>query len=503
VEVPADIHRQFKNAEDIALHQLIAKNAGIRRARGEFVLATNPGIVLSAELMRFLAERRLEQRTIYRIDRHDVSSDIPGGATSDQLLAFCESHVLRVFTAEGAFPFDPDGLRALEETDIVEGDAGIRFGAGWYPVDDSGGEPFRWMAKEAEIVIHRPAGAGPRLIMDAETGPSAGTGPLVLEVLDAPGSLLTSAEVCGRCQLSLQIPNQVSMATFRFRIQGGGVPLERDPRILDLRFFRLLWEEGTQSTKSSDAPVADSARETSIQVRSIDPREIQLALNAGAGSNLETLEVNLTDAEGNSLFRSAADRIRPAQTSEYLLTLNLGFKFSGAGSLETPQAAAQPDLGWLLEVWESNPGEDWASSIASPSQFAQQMRNAAYLHTTRCGDFTLLSRDDWFALRGYPEFPIWPVHLGALLCYAAHHAGIREAIFGEPMRIFRIEDASGDSWTRAGEKQRMARMEVKGVNALQQAEVVRWIDRMRRFNAPAIFSQGNWGLADVDLPETT
>ena len=213
VEVPADVHRQFKNAEDIALHQLIAKNAGIRRARGEFVLATNPGIVLSAELMRFLAERRLEQRTIYRIDRHDVSSDIPGGATSDQLLAFCESHMLRVFTAEGAFPLDADGLRALDEKDIAGPDAGIRFGAGWYPVDGSGAEPFRWMAKEAEMVIHRPAGAGPRLIMHAETGPSAGTGRLVLEVLDSRGSLLTSAEVCGRCQLRLHSQSRGSAQT--------------------------------------------------------------------------------------------------------------------------------------------------------------------------------------------------------------------------------------------------------------------------------------------------
>jgi hypothetical protein len=503
VGVPAEVHRQFKNAKDIVLHQMIAKNVGIRRARGEFVLATNPGIVLSSELMRLLAERRLEQRTIYRIDRHDVSSDIPGGATADQLLAFCESHVLRVFTAEGAFPLDPDGLRALEEQDIVGGDAGIRFGAGWYPVEGGGVRAFRWMAKEAEIVIHRPAGAGPRLIMDVETGPSAGTGRLVLEVLDPRGSLLTSADVCGRCQLSLHIPHQVSMAAFRFRIQGGGVPLQRDLRILDLRFFGLQWQGGTPSTESSDAPVADSTGETNIQVRSIDPREIQLALNAGAGSSLETLEVNLTDSEGNALFRLAADRIRLSQTSAYLLTLNLGFKFSGAGSLEAPKVAEEQDPAWLLEVWESRPGEDWESSFVSPSPFAPQMRNAAYLHTTRCGDFTLLSRDDWFALRGYPEFPIWPAHLGALLCYAAHHAGIREVTLCEPMRIFRIEDASGDSWTRAGEKQRTARMEAKGVNALQQAEVVRWIDRMRRFNAPAIFSQCNWGLADVELPETT
>jgi len=80
------------------------------------------------------------------------------------------------------------------------------------------------------------------------------------------------------------------------------------------------------------------------------------------------------------------------------------------------------------------------------------------LHTNGCGDFTLLSRDDWFALRGYPEFPIWPMHLDSLLCYAAHHAGIKEVVLREPMRIFHIEHRSGAGWTPEGEKERLARI---------------------------------------------
>jgi len=43
------------------LYQMIAKNAGIRRARGEYVLATNIDILFSSELACFFAARRLQR----------------------------------------------------------------------------------------------------------------------------------------------------------------------------------------------------------------------------------------------------------------------------------------------------------------------------------------------------------------------------------------------------------------------------------------------------------
>src|SRR5208282_5084177 len=47
IEVPAAIHRRYRNADGLALYQMIAKNAGIRRARGKFILATNIDILFS------------------------------------------------------------------------------------------------------------------------------------------------------------------------------------------------------------------------------------------------------------------------------------------------------------------------------------------------------------------------------------------------------------------------------------------------------------------------
>jgi hypothetical protein len=129
------------------------------------------------------------------------------------------------------------------------------------------------------------------------------------------------------------------------------------------------------------------------------------------------------------------------------------------------------------------------------------MRNPAYLHTNACGDFTLLSRASRFALRGYPELPIWPMHLDALVCYAAYHAGNREIILPEPMRIFHIEHHSGAGWSPADEQELAGRISGTGVPQLSYAEFVSWVNEMRKRNAPVIFNGPDWGLAGMALAE--
>jgi hypothetical protein len=156
---------------------------------------------------------------------------------------------------------------------------------------------------------------------------------------------------------------------------------------------------------------------------------------------------------------------------------------------------------WSLQPISTRPGVDWGSSREAPSPFAAEMRDAAFLHTNACGDFTLLSREDWFAMRGYPEFPISPMHIDALFCYAAHHAGVREFILREPMRMFHIQHSSGAGWIPEGEAERSARVESKGVMEVNYRDWVRWVDQMRRFNAPMIFTKENWGLGGMVLPE--
>jgi hypothetical protein len=503
IEVSREIHDRLPNAATIPLHQMIAKNAGIRRARGQFVLATNLDIIFSAELMQFLGERRLERGKMYRMDRTDVASNIPAGATVDELLAFCKSHMRRIFAREGVMQLSGNGRRVLEDEDIVEPGEGIWFGSGWHAIEKSDRRPYRWAEPEAEIVFERPPEAAPRLLMDAEVGPSAGGWPLVVEVVSPSGRVLTSAKVDGTCKLRLHIPDHLSSGTLRLRLQGRKLPLARTPRFLMLRVFGLKWEvlpkwlAGVSLVRGTQ-----SAREATALVRSAESRTVQVAIRPGPDSGLETVEVNLTDPAGNVVFH-AGDRL-PAVSgnqdeAEYLLSLNLGFKLSGGPA----GGECASDIDWLLEVLDTKPPVDWTLYPQAPAAGAAHIAHAAFLHISACGDFTLLSREDWFALRAYAEFPIWPMNIDLLFCYAAHHAGIGEVVLREPMRVYHIEHLSAAGWSPEGEEERAARIEAKGVTEIQFATATEWIDRMRRFNAPMIFTLKDWGLAGMALPETT
>lgn len=412
IEVPLEVHARFTNGTSIPLHQMIAKNVGIRRARGKFVLATNLDIIFSAQLMQFLAEHRLEEGCMYRIDRHDVARDTPESCSVQALLDFCESHMRRVFSREGEFPLSDNGLRKLEQPDIVAADAGIRFGRGWSPVESCGELRVRWIEREAELFVDGQKAQGSCLTLDADVGPSAGSSPVTIEIMDESRRRLARGILTGRSQIHLHIPTGIVCGKLVLSTRGSDVPLARHPRIVNLRALGIVWE-------SSSKPGGRASEE------------------------------------------------------------------------------------WQLEVVPAGPAFPWSGTFDAPSPFAHEMRNACYLHTNACGDFTLLSREDWFSLRGYPEFPIWPMHLDAMLCYAAHHAGIRECILREPMRIYHVEHSTGAGWTPEGEQARVARLAATGVAEMSYTTFTRWIDLMRRYNAPITFTMENWGLPGLLLPELT
>ena len=107
IEVPPAVHQCFKYSDTLPLFQMIAKNVGVRRAWGRFILATNMDILFSDEMARFLASGRLRTGRMYRVDRHDVRSDVPEGAPIEEQLAFCRSNIIRIHRK--------DGVRFLED----------------------------------------------------------------------------------------------------------------------------------------------------------------------------------------------------------------------------------------------------------------------------------------------------------------------------------------------------------------------------------------------------
>lgn len=411
IEVPPATHASFRNSAAIGLHQMIAKNVGIRRSHGEYVLATNLDIICSADLMRFFARHKLIPGVMYRMDRYDVSRDLPPHAPIDDLLEFCATHRLRLFAREGDFQLSAEGVRLQEADDIAPNDSGVHFGAGWSPVESSMGERYRWVGSEAELWIE-PRGAGTRGIrLSAEVGPSAGFDPVAIEIADEKGSLLAEGEARGRCQLQAEFSESAVLSgRLLVRTRGRNLPLSSHPRIVNLRVFSV------------------------------------------------------------ELHRQSHPQ--------------LGSECRGS-----------------FRVIDSSPAFDWATSFSAPSPHANQMKNSAHLHANAAGDFTLLSRENWFALRGYAEFPIWPMHVDYLLCYSAHHAGIHESILDEPMRIYHVEHSAGAGWTPEGEQERATRVRRSGVPEMTHKYVARFVDVMRRYDAPVLFNDAHWGLGDRELAE--
>ena len=123
------------------------------------------------------------------------------------------------------------------------------------------------------------------------------------------------------------------------------------------------------------------------------------------------------------------------------------------------------------------------------------------LHTNACGDFTLMAREHWHALRGYPEFEMYSMYIDGVLCYAAHCHGASEEILPDPMRIYHIEHGSG--WSPDGEKALNARLTAAGIPQLDWMSVVSWALQMRRERKPIIFNGVDWGLAQEVLREST
>ena len=101
IEVPHEVHSRLDHADRLPLFQMIAKNVAIRRARGEFVLATNIDILMSDELMEWLAARPLSHGRMYRVDRYDVPAEIDPAWGMDRQLAFCRDSAIRVNRREG------------------------------------------------------------------------------------------------------------------------------------------------------------------------------------------------------------------------------------------------------------------------------------------------------------------------------------------------------------------------------------------------------------------
>jgi hypothetical protein len=93
--VPPEIHNRYIHSAYIPLYQMIAKNAGIRRAKGEFVLCTNVDILFSNECFKIISKKKLEKGKYYRANRCDVPKEAAQINDPEKQLAFCKKNIIK------------------------------------------------------------------------------------------------------------------------------------------------------------------------------------------------------------------------------------------------------------------------------------------------------------------------------------------------------------------------------------------------------------------------
>jgi len=459
IEVPREIHSRFKHAESLPLYQMIAKNVGIRRARGRFILATNIDILFSDELAAFIGEQKLSMDRMYRIDRHDAMSDVPTGAPIGEQLAYCRNHLIRVNRREGTFEVTPEGNPVLSSIDVAPADSGILPGSGWFSPEQFGPVGcFRWAQESAEILLTTPRD-GSSLVVDVEPGPATGGRPLDLNVETESGQHLARVTIESRTRLRLALPAPMPERIW-LRASGAFASVNSNPRTLCFRAFQMFWEAGQSAgpTRVEAPPPAENVR--------------------GAWRSLQYLIAKLADG----------------------------------GPLVPVTIPVSPRLGRWLKAYVDHRGLTGmilgrkrlapAPTASAALELVEIFRSPEFLHTNGCGDFTLLARERWFDLRGYPEFDVFSMNIDSVFCLAAHYGGAREEVLTDPMRIYHIEHGTGSGWTPEGQKKLFERISAKGIPILDNEEVLQWGAQMRRLNSPIIFNHENWGLPDLELRET-
>ena len=473
IEVSQCIHSMYKHADALPLYQMIAKNVGIRRARGQFILATNIDILLNDELVRFLAAHKLRQDKMYRIDRYDVMSGVPVHAPVAEQLSYCATHLLRINSRDGTYPLTPAGQRLDSPMDIrvasVPGSEVISkkvcFVSGWYPPEQHFGEIFRWAGHDAVLAVDGPSEGSWTLALEMEPGPSCQPQPLTFQVIDGTDQVIGQVTITKRAIVLISIPDSPPHGSIvRIHTLSGGRPLAYDPRILNFRVFRCQLIQHTPAAGMSVEvwPVRLPARIRSTVTR------------------FSRLFHSFLNAEGEQ-------RISVPFTGSMVRWLDIQVNAGGL-SFRVPRTRARSRLGSR-------------NSAGVCAQGVEPATDSLTLHTNACGDFTLMARECWHTLRGYPEFDAYSFNLDALLCIAAHHAGIQEEVLKEPMRIYHIEHAQGSGWTPEGERHLFKRLAAKGIPYLDWKLVSFWASQMRNLERPMIFNRDDWGLRDFDLRE--
>ena len=127
--------------------------------------------------------------------------------------------------------------------------------------------------------------------------------------------------------------------------------------------------------------------------------------------------------------------------------------------------------------------------------------NTIISHTNACGDFTLLSSQDWAALRGYPEWNTFSWHIDELLIHQARQHGIKEKDLSRNMPIYHIEHEAGSGFSPENAHILFKRLHEKGIPYINDATLIKHVYLLKRSKDNVVYNDIDWGMARLSLEE--
>ena len=124
------------------------------------------------------------------------------------------------------------------------------------------------------------------------------------------------------------------------------------------------------------------------------------------------------------------------------------------------------------------------------------------LHTNGCGDFTMMSRVDWFALRGYPEWHIFSWWIDSAIVFQAYYDGIAIEELSADILHYHIEHDHGSGWTPEGSSNLWSRLDQRGIPYIRyddSMEIVRELQRNASEGRFTVYNDLNWGYFDREV----
>jgi len=141
----------------------------------------------------------------------------------------------RVFSIADA---SADQTLGAGHPDIASG--GVKLGGNWYPLEEYGGETFRWVANDAKFTVNDSKDEQRRIEIAAAGGPAVkNPGKWTLSLEDAGGKLINKTQIKARGTAYFEIPLHSGENGFTLHVESTGAKISSDARTLSFRVFNI------------------------------------------------------------------------------------------------------------------------------------------------------------------------------------------------------------------------------------------------------------------------